>query len=171
MYLLLNHRLWWSISWPLIWLSTHLTNLSITNLSYILYLPKENPETTSLFSWYCNDYPFPFSFIYALFNTEILTHLIILKKKKTPYNLSHSPTLVSRKYTLFRVRMAMGQGWRMGSSSPLRMILFCPISVPPCMTGKIFLPHPYPLGPYKAPPHLVKLYFLLICPQLLQFFF
>ena len=38
------------------------------------------------------------------------------------------------------------------------------------MTGKILLSHPCPLRPREAPPHLIKLYFLLICSQLLQFF-
>ena len=32
------------------------------------------------------------------------------------------------------------------------------------MTGKTFLPHPRPLGPGEAPPHPVKLNFLLIFP-------
>ena len=32
------------------------------------------------------------------------------------------------------------------------------------MTGKIFLPHPYLLGPHKAPSYPVKLHFLLIYP-------
>ena len=36
---------------------------------------------------------------------------------------------------------------------------------------EIFLPHPCPFGPCKAPPHPIKLYFLMIYPQLLQFFF
>ena len=45
-----------------------------------------------------------------------------------------------------------GQGRRMGSSSPPRMM------------GKTFSPHTRPLGPREAPPHPVKLYFLLICP-------
>ena len=40
----------------------------------------------------------------------------------------------------------------------------------PCMMGKIFLPHPRPLEPHKLLPHFVKLYFLLICQQLLQLF-
>ena len=30
--------------------------------------------------------------------------------------------------------------------------------------GKIFLPHPRPLGPYEVPLQPVKLYFLLNCP-------
>ena len=47
------------------------------------------------------------------------------------------------------------------------IILFYPIPAPSRMMGKIFLSHPYPLGPHKALPHPVKLYFLLICPQLL----
>ena len=50
------------------------------------------------------------------------------------------------------------------------IILFYPIPAPSRMMGKIFLSHPCPLGPHKAPPHLVKLYFMLICLQLLQLF-
>ena len=57
-----------------------------------------------------------------------------------------------------------GRGRRMGSSSPPRMVLSCPIPAPPRMTGNTFSPHPRPLGPHEAPPHPVKLYFLLICP-------
>ena len=45
-----------------------------------------------------------------------------------------------------------------------RMVLSYPIFVSPRMTGKIFLPHSCPLGPCKAPPHPIKLYFVLICP-------
>ena len=33
---------------------------------------------------------------------------------------------------------------------------------PPRMTRNTFSPHPHPLGPREAPPHPVKLYFLLI---------
>ena len=52
----------------------------------------------------------------------------------------------------------------MGSSSPSHIVLSCVMPVPPYMTGKTFSPYPRPLGPCKAPPHPVKLYFLLICP-------
>ena len=38
------------------------------------------------------------------------------------------------------------------------------------MMGKTFSPHPHPLRPCEAPPHPIKLYFLLICLQLVQFF-
>ena len=58
----------------------------------------------------------------------------------------------------------------MGSSPPPRMILSYSILAPLRMLRKIFLPHPRPLGPYETLPHLVKLYILLICPQLLQLF-
>ena len=63
----------------------------------------------------------------------------------------------------------------MGSPPPSCIVLSYPIlalprPAPPCMTRKIFLPHPCSLEPHKAPPHSVKLYFLLICPQLLQLF-
>ena len=58
----------------------------------------------------------------------------------------------------------------MKSSFPSYMVLSYPIPVLPCMTGTIFLPHPRPLGPCETSPHPVKLYFLLICPQLLQLF-
>ena len=58
----------------------------------------------------------------------------------------------------------------MRSSPRPYMVLSYPISVLPCMTEKIFLPHPRPLGPHEDPPHPAKLYFLLICSQLLQLF-
>ena len=63
-----------------------------------------------------------------------------------------------------------GRVQRMGSLPPPRIVLSYPIPTPPHMTGKIFFPHPHPLGPCKTPSHPVKLYFLLICPQLLQLF-
>ena len=44
------------------------------------------------------------------------------------------------------------------------MVLFCLIPAPPRMMGKTFSPHPRSLGPHEAPPHPVKLYFLLIFP-------
>ena len=58
----------------------------------------------------------------------------------------------------------------MKSSFPSYMVLSYPIPVLPCMTRTIFLPHPRPLGPCKTSPYPIKLYFLLICPQLLQLF-
>ena len=54
--------------------------------------------------------------------------------------------------------------------TPHGFILPHPHPTLPCMTGKFFLPHPCPFGARKASPHPVKLYFLLICPQLLQLF-
>ena len=45
---------------------------------------------------------------------------------------------------------------RMGSLPPPRMVLSYPIPAPPHMTGKIFLPHPRPLGGHEVPSHLVK---------------
>ena len=54
----------------------------------------------------------------------------------------------------------------MGSSFPPRMILSSPILTSPRMMRKTFLPHPRPLGPREAPPHPIKLYFLLICPTI-----
>ena len=56
----------------------------------------------------------------------------------------------------------VGQGQRMGSSSPPRMVLSCPIPASPRMTGNTFSLHLRPLGPYEVPSHPVKLYFLLI---------
>ena len=58
----------------------------------------------------------------------------------------------------------------MGSSPPPHMVLSYPIPVPLRMTEKIVLPYLRFLGPRKASPHRVKLYFLLIYPQLLQLF-
>ena len=62
------------------------------------------------------------------------------------------------------------QGRRMGSLSLLRMVLSCPILVPPRMTEKTFSSHPRPLGPREALLHPVKLYFLLICPTISTIF-
>ena len=62
------------------------------------------------------------------------------------------------------VGMALGWGWRTESSFPPRMVLSCPILAPPHMMGKIFSLRPHLLGPYEALLHLIKLYFLLICP-------
>ena len=61
----------------------------------------------------------------------------------------------------------VGQVRRMGSLPLSRMVLSYPIPALPRMTETIFLPHTRLLGPRA---HLVKLYFLLICPQLLQLF-
>ena len=62
------------------------------------------------------------------------------------------------------------QGWQWGGAGPKDGI-FVPAPhgfvlshpAPLRMTGKTFSPHPHPLGPRKAPPHPIKLYFLLIC--------
>ena len=74
-----------------------------------------------------------------------------------------------------------GAGWgrRMGSSSPPHMVLSYSISTllrpaPPRPTPpdreNFLIPSP-PLGPCKALPHLVKLYFLLICLTTSTIFF
>ena len=66
----------------------------------------------------------------------------------------------------------MGQGGaKDGSLPPPLMVLSCPIPASPNITRKIFLPHPHPLGPCKALPYPVKLYFLLICPTIITNFF
>ena len=57
-----------------------------------------------------------------------------------------------------------GRGRRMRSFSPPRMVLSCPIPTQPRMTRNTFSPHSCPLGPHEAPPHPVKIYFLLIFP-------
>ena len=63
-----------------------------------------------------------------------------------------------------------GRGRRMGSSSPPRMVLSCPISAPLRMTRKTFSSHPCPLGPREALPHFIKLYFLLIFITIITIF-
>ena len=65
------------------------------------------------------------------------------------------------------------QGWQCGGAglkdgvfvpAPYGFVLPHPRPVPPYMTRNTFSPHPRPLGPHEAPPHPVRLYFLLICP-------
>ena len=73
-------------------------------------------------------------------------------------------------WPIYRDGNGVGQVQRMGFSPPSRIVLSYPILAPSYTTGKIFLPHPRTLGLRKASPHLIKLYFLLICPQLLQLF-
>ena len=65
----------------------------------------------------------------------------------------------------------VGQGRRMGSLFSPCMVLSCPVFALPCMTGKIFLLHPYSLGPCEAPSYPIKLYFLLIYPTSITNFF
>ena len=59
----------------------------------------------------------------------------------------------------------------MRSSTPPHMVLSYPILAPPRMIGKIFLSHPYLLGPCETPPYPVKLYFLLIFSTTITIFF
>ena len=47
---------------------------------------------------------------------------------------------------------------------PHGFVLPHPRPAPPHITGKTFSSHPHPFGPRETLPHLVKLYFLLICP-------
>ena len=63
-----------------------------------------------------------------------------------------------------------GARWvrRMEFSS--RPAWFCFTSSLLHMMGKIFLSHPCPWRPCETLPHPVKIYFFLICPQLLQLF-
>ena len=65
----------------------------------------------------------------------------------------------------------VGRGRRMGSSSPPYMVLSYPIPSQTRMSGKTFSSHPRPLGPRETPSHLVKLYFLIICPTTSTIFF
>ena len=81
----------------------------------------------------------------------------------TSHYISHTHT-----HIYIYIGMTMGRGRKMGSSSPSRMVLSCPIPILPSptlsrMTGKTFLPYPRPLGPCEPSPHPTKLYFLLIC--------
>ena len=46
-----------------------------------------------------------------------------------------------------------------------------PRPAPPHMIEKTFSPHPHPLEPCKGLPHLIKLYFLLICLTTSTIFF
>ena len=57
----------------------------------------------------------------------------------------------------------MGRGGVEGWGLPPRPAWFYLAPSPPRMTGNTFSPHPRPVGPHEAPPHPVKLYFLLIC--------
>ena len=63
-----------------------------------------------------------------------------------------------------------GAGPKDGVFAPARMVSSYPIPASHYVTNKIFLFHPHPFGPCEASPHPVKLYFLLIFPQLLQLF-
>lgn len=81
MYLLLNHRMWWYISLPLIWKNLACNKLINNQFIIFLFFTKIKQKAG------CNDYPFPFSFIcvfffgahiYALYNIENLNHLIII---------------------------------------------------------------------------------------------
>ena len=68
----------------------------------------------------------------------------------------------------------VGRVWRMRPLPPSRMVLSCLIPTSPRMTGKIFLPHPRPLGPHKAPPHLTspcKTLLLVNLPTTITMFF
>ena len=74
------------------------------------------------------------------------------------------------------VGMAMGRGKAKGWGLRPRLAWFCltpslPHPAPPRMMRKTFSPHLRPFGPNNAPPHLVKLYFLLICPTTSTIFF
>ena len=63
-----------------------------------------------------------------------------------------------------------GWGWSEGWGLHPYPGWLCFTSSPPRMTGTVFLLDPRPLGPHKTLLYPVKLYFLLICPLLLQFF-
>ena len=63
-----------------------------------------------------------------------------------------------------------GAGSKDGVFAPARMVSSYPIPASYYVTNKILLFHPHPFGPCEASPHPVKLYFLLIFPQLLQLF-
>ena len=62
--------------------------------------------------------------------------------------------------------MAMGRGGAEGWGLRPRPAWFCLATSPPrpAWRGILSHPNPAPWGPHEPPPHLVKLYFLLICP-------
>ena len=67
--------------------------------------------------------------------------------------------------------MAMGWAWsKDGIFAPAPHDFVLPHSRPTSYDMKKFLPHPHPLGPREAPPHLVRLYFLLIFPTNITIF-
>ena len=79
-------------------------------------------------------------------------------------------TLLVIDMNLIKIRYGNGVGPKDGSLLPLRIVLSYPIPALLCMMGEIFLPHPHPLGPCEVPLYPVKLYFLLIFPQLVKIF-
>ena len=92
----------------------------------------------------------------------------VLNPKPTPLTLSgwwRDLPSTATNHGSSRDGNGAGWVWKMGFSPPPRMVLSYPILTRLRMTGKIFLPHPHPLGPCEAPPHPVKLYFLLIFPS------
>ena len=64
----------------------------------------------------------------------------------------------------------MGQGGAKGWDLRPRLAWFCLTLSSPRMMEKNFSPHSHPLGPREAPPHPVKLYFLLIFPTISTIF-
>ena len=110
--------------------------------------------------WQLNIYTYIFKFItfFSIFHAMVLSPSSQLYLLHTnPYHKNHN--IPSRDGN--RVQ----QGRRMGSSTLPRMVLFHSIPIPSHITEKILLPYPRPLGPLKAPPHPIKLYFLLICSK------
>ena len=70
----------------------------------------------------------------------------------------------------FWVGMAMGRGGTGSKDGVFVPVLHGFVLPLARMTGKTFSPHLHPLRPCEAPPYPIKLYFLLICLQLGQFF-
>ena len=63
-----------------------------------------------------------------------------------------------------------GAGSKDGVFAPARMVSSYPLLAPPTWWKKFSFPIPTPWGPANPPSYSVKLYFLLIWPQLLQLF-
>ena len=86
--------------------------------------------------------------------------------EKTNHIPSPLPTsaLVELGYN-YGIGMAMGRSGVEGWGLRPHPAGFCLTQSPaPCLRRKTFSPHSHPLGPHKAPPYLVKLYFFLTCP-------
>ena len=68
-----------------------------------------------------------------------LRFFFLIKKKYREHFLEFN-SIVTAIWVESRNNNGPGRGWKMRSSSPSRIVLFCPIPVPPCMTGKTFSP-------------------------------
>ena len=108
---------------------------------------------------------FGFGFYFKHLNNRGFKSSVKINKPKISFRLQ--PHLKIEPMSM--IKDDNGVGPKDGVFAPASYSFVLPYSRPAPHDRKIFLAHSCPLGPREVLPHSIKLYFLISCPQLLQY--